>query len=554
MKVEFSRSEVIAEKYEVVDLLGQNPIGLTYRVKHLDSGHYVRLTMLQPHLSGPDRRAELKEAHAFARETDHPNLLKMGEFGEHDGAAYFTTEDFEAPTLRELIQEFRIAGRPFRVKEASQIVSQVLEAVAATNAAGKVIRALRPEYVSVKVRHTGPRQQTMVANVKLFGIGFWDLVPSAVLAEDEFTRSEAQYLAPELKSFQPVATERSDVFSAGVMFYEMLVGHAPVGTFQLPRTQRPELPTHVDTVVELALAQAPDDRYQTALDCAHDIQRIFDDQEDLPAIPTRTNVPLIYAVLGGLGLALLFFLVAIIYQPQDPMEGYRAQLEEMRLKVRSEHDNPTVEERKAILAQHPPGMAYVPRGPYIRGRLHTETDRKYTGKNEPNHEFSDPVEGFLIDQLEHPNQTGQAPTTGVTYPQAEAICEEQGKRLCTDVEWEKACKGLNNNVYAYGDTFDETMCGTGAGDLANAGARPECRGQDAESFNHAIFDMSGNYREWTSTTAPSNPSRRIVKGGLRASPEKGLRCATTSDERMGFGDATLSFRCCRDVSSPPIER
>ena len=71
MKVEFSRSEVIAEKYEVVDLLGQNPIGLTYRVKHLDSGHYVRLTMLQPHLSAPERRGDLQQAHAFAKDLDH---------------------------------------------------------------------------------------------------------------------------------------------------------------------------------------------------------------------------------------------------------------------------------------------------------------------------------------------------------------------------------------------------------------------------------------------------------------------------------------------------
>jgi hypothetical protein len=553
MKVEFSRSEIIAEKYEVVDLLGQNPIGLTYRVKHLKSGHYVRLTVLQAQLSAPERRQEVEEAYAFAKELDHPHLLKMGEFGEHEGAAYFTTEDFEAPTLRELIQEFRIAGRPFRAKEASQVLAQVLDAVAATNAAGKVIRALRPEYVSVQVRHTGPRQQTLVANVKLFGIGFWDLIPSAVLAEDEFTRSEAQYLAPELKSFQPVPTERSDVFSAGVMFYEMLVGHAPVGTFQLPRTQRPELPSHVDTVVELALAQAPDDRYQTARDCSHDIQRIFDDQEEIPSVNARSGMPWMYSVLGGIGLALLFFVLAIVYQPQDKMELHRAALEEMRLDVRSMHDNPTSDERNAIEAQHPPRMAYVPRGPYIRGRLPTETDDHYFGKNEPTLEWVDSVDGFLIDQLEHPNEIGKAPTSAVTFDQAENMCAEQGKRLCTDTEWEKACKGLNNNVYAYGDTFDEAMCGTGVRDVMKAGARSDCRGQDPESFNHSIYDMSGNFREWTSTKAPSNPAFRIVKGGLRTNPEKGLRCATTSDERAGFRDATLSFRCCRDASAPPIE-
>ena len=64
-----------------------------------------------------------------------------------------------------------------------------------------MLRALRPEYVLVSVRWTGPRQQTLVADTRVVGAGMWSLVATQTLAEDEFGRGQAQYLAPELKGF-----------------------------------------------------------------------------------------------------------------------------------------------------------------------------------------------------------------------------------------------------------------------------------------------------------------------------------------------------------------
>ena len=237
-KLEFSRGEELAGKYEVVDLLDESPLGLTYRVKHLKTGKYVRLCLLRPSVAGRDQKDAIIKAFKTARSINHPNLLKVGELGEHDGVAYYTMEDFDGSSLRELLQEYKISGKQFSVREAAQVVMQILEGVAAAHKAGCVMRSLRPEYVQVSVRYTGPRRQTFVAQVKIVGLCFWDMLPAAVLAEDEFTRGEAQYIAPEMKSFDPVPTQRSDVYSAGVIFYEMLVGTAPVGTFQLPKTRQ----------------------------------------------------------------------------------------------------------------------------------------------------------------------------------------------------------------------------------------------------------------------------------------------------------------------------
>ena len=263
-QLEFSRGDVIAQKYEVVDQLDHSPLGMTYRVKELAAGQYVQLTMLDERIGGTENRNSVQDRFRAASALEHPHLCRPIELGEHEGRFFYTFEDFEGTSLRELILDYRMNHKSFSVKEASQICLQVLEGLMAMHAAGHVFRCLRPEYVLVNARWTGPRQQTFVAKTKIVGAGMWGLIPTQVLAEDEFTRGESQYLAPELKGFDPVPTPRCDVYSAGVILYELLVGAPPVGTFQLPKSHRPDLQDHINDVVELAIAYAPEDRLSFA--------------------------------------------------------------------------------------------------------------------------------------------------------------------------------------------------------------------------------------------------------------------------------------------------
>jgi serine/threonine protein kinase len=541
-KLEFSRGDTIANKYEVVDLLDESPLGLTYRVKHIKTGKYVRLTLLRPKIAGREQKDQILQTFKTARELQHPHLLKIGELSEHDGVAYYTMEDFEGSSLRELLQEYRISGKQFGIKESSQITMQILEAVKAANDAGLVIRSLRPEYVLVNVRYTGPRRQTFVAQVKLFGVGFWGLVPSAVLAEDEFTRGEAQYLAPELKSFQPVPTERSDVYSTGVIFYEMLVGSAPVGTFQLPRARRPELPEHLNDVAELALAAAPEDRYQTAGDFITDIQRTFQDGALAGETAAR---PLVTPLGWALALAFVLLVGVILFNVGgNPELEAQAKTAEIRLKVSEDHDKPPAHEVMSILQKHPQNMTYVPGGPYVSGRIYTEQNVRAA---EPLMQVLE-LKSFLIDVFEYPNLQGENAARNVTFKEAQNLCQRVGKRMCTATEWEKACKGPQNLVYSYGDDFNPKQCGRGLESPLPSGSYQNCKS------GWGAYDMSGNFREWTATTSGSNQNRRIVKGGLKANPAKGTRCATSNDQAAAFEDSSLSFRCCRDVDAPPAPK
>ena len=291
---EFPRGEILAQQYEVVDKLDTSPLGVTYRVKALDSGSYVQLTVLNPQLPGGERA--IQDAVERATALDHPHLCRVLGMGEHGGHTFFTFEDFEGTSLRDLLVEYRVNNKAFAVQEAAQICMQILEALTAMHQAGQVYRALRPEYVLVNVRRTGPRQQNLVAEAKIVAPVMWSLVPTQTLAEDEFSRGESQYLAPELKGFDPVPTAKVDVYSAGVILYELLVGQAPVGTFQLPKARRQDLPDHVNNVVELALAYAPEDRYPSPQDFIQDIQRTFQDAALVDQAPAR---PLVSP--GGLG-------------------------------------------------------------------------------------------------------------------------------------------------------------------------------------------------------------------------------------------------------------
>jgi formylglycine-generating enzyme required for sulfatase activity len=437
-----------------------------------------------------------------------------------------------------MVQSYRADQKPFSLREAAQITIGILEAAGAVHKAGHVFRALRPEYVLVNVRRTGPRGNNVVVDVRVIGAGLWDLVPPGALAEDEFTRGEAQYIAPELKSFNPEPTPRSDLYSAGVMFYELLVGAVPLGTFQLPRQRRPELPAQVDNVCELALANAPEDRYPAAADFVADIKRAF-----RPTASTESSVesggvsPLIW-LLGGLLVVLLG--VVLFWGQSDKHELAEIADAKQRKDILVRHDKASADELKEIRAKHPPNMAYIPAGPFIEGKLRQEIDVK--SHEETAKEVTIP--GFLIDIFEYPNLANAAPKFGITHQEAAGLCTEAGKRLCSKEEFEKACKGPLNRVFGYGDTWDQDFCGNGVEDLHKSGAMSDCKS------GWGVYDIAGNFREWTGSARTA--TRAFVKGGLPQAAERATRCAYKSDESMAFSDDTMSFRCCRSLDAPPV--
>jgi formylglycine-generating enzyme required for sulfatase activity len=138
------------------------------------------------------------------------------------------------------------------------------------------------------------------------------------------------------------------------------------------------------------------------------------------------------------------------------------------------------------------------------------------------------------------------PTGGLSFAEAGAQCESVGKRLCTQPEWEKACKGTLNTVYAYGDFYDDgpDFCGSGGSDLFESGSRAACKSR------WGVFDQSGGHREWTATQPEGKTDRALVVGGSRGVPRRGTRCAFSVDENVALNQEGIGFRCCRNADAP----
>ena len=254
--------------------------------------------------------------------------------------------------------------------------------------------------------------------------------------------------------------------------------------------------------------------------------------------------PLINPIGWGVALSVVVALAVILLSLQPDKDRRDEMLDATARKQvfdEIQDHRPPPEVFQAMYARHPPNMVYIPQGPFLSGRLHSEANVPTT---EPLLELRR-TKGFLIDVFEYPNLEGAAPQFGSTWEEADTLCREQGKRLCTADEWERACKGPRSQVYSYGDFYDPEHCGQGVEEPSPSGARTLCRSE------YGVFDLSGGFREWTATE--QKPGRMLVKGGLKSQPEKGTRCALATDESARLGDQSIGFRCCRDPEAPPVD-
>jgi peroxiredoxin len=172
---------------------------------------------------------------------------------------------------------------------------------------------------------------------------------------------------------------------------------------------------------------------------------------------------------------------------------------------------------------------------------------------------------FCIDRFEYPNRKGEYPVIMVSWYEAKASCEAEGKRLCTENEWTFACEGEEALPYPYGYTRDDKACvidrpwkkyddSAWAGARSSEAARQELDRlwQGSASGSHpqckspfGVYDMTGNVDEWTrSSVAGERPS--VLKGGYWGPVRTRCRPATKAHgETHVFYQQ--GFRCCADV-------
>jgi len=151
------------------------------------------------------------------------------------------------------------------------------------------------------------------------------------------------------------------------------------------------------------------------------------------------------------------------------------------------------------------------------------------------------LKGFYIDEFPFPNEEGAIPLTNVTQAEAADLCSRAGKRLCSELEWERACKGPHNRRYEYGDRYVPARCQTGApASLRPNGIRVGCRS------DFGVRDLHGGVWEWTDSPwgRGTDGALGTLRGGNAPAGEVVGRCANGRSQPIRRRSPTVGLRCC----------
>ena len=288
---DLSSVEGLTEKLpqlEVVELLGYGGMGAVYKARQKSLDRIVALKIIKASLveipSFADRFS--REARALAK-LSHPNIVGVHDFGKVDDTFYLIMEYVEGTDLRQLI-----ATQELQPEQALAIVPQICGALQFAHDQGIVHRDIKPE--NILVDRTG--------NVKVADFGLAKLLAETERNHDLTATNQVmgtvKYMAPEQLEGSPQIDHRADIYSLGVVFYELLTGELPLGRFAVP-SEKAQIDARIDDIVLRALEKNARDRYQHASDIKVDVEQLSGEDASLgsaqpPPVPpsetsTKTN-------------------------------------------------------------------------------------------------------------------------------------------------------------------------------------------------------------------------------------------------------------------------
>jgi serine/threonine-protein kinase len=292
--------QTLASKYLIEKLIKRGGMGSVYLGKHILMDKTVAIKVLRPSLAMDDDvvRRFSREAKAASR-ISHPHAVSVNDFGESEnGVVFLVMEYLDGRTLKEIIK----SGGPMQLDRVVEIVRQVAGALDAAHEQGVVHRDLKSDNIML-TRATGGEW----AKVLDFGIA---KIQQDNPHDDDITAANLvigtpQYMSPEQCSHSGGIDARSDIYSLGIIIYEMLAGQVPFTgesptAIMMKQVQdpppsileaRPDLPVSVSSVIAKALAKEPADRYQSAGELSQALADANVIGESAPMMAVPATVP-----------------------------------------------------------------------------------------------------------------------------------------------------------------------------------------------------------------------------------------------------------------------
>jgi len=253
-------------QFEILECLGRGGMGVVYKARQPRLDRFVALKLLLPRQEGSS--ADTAFAERFAREAralarlSHPDIVAVYDYGEAGGYPFLVMEFVDGLTLRQLLQHGKLAP-----EQALTIVPKICAALEFAHQKGVVHRDIKPENILLdkqgqvkiadfgiaKILAPGPQDQALTGGKDIVGT--------------------PHYMAPEQVEQPNRVDHRADIFSLGVVFYEMLTGELPLGKFQ-PPSKKVHVDVRLDEVVLRALEKEPERRYQQASQVRTDVESI----------------------------------------------------------------------------------------------------------------------------------------------------------------------------------------------------------------------------------------------------------------------------------------
>ena len=285
------KEKILADRYRLTEQIGMGGMAIVYRAVDLRTGHNVAVKVLRPEFNEDSEFISRfqREAEAASKMTHHNivNLLDVGMDGEN---RYLVMEYVQGKTLKEVIQERGKLNAPL----ACQIAIRILSALEHAHRNGIVHRDIKPQNILVHAD----------GHIKVADFGIARIANSSTLTKGDNVMGSVHYFSPEQARGEG-ANATSDIYSTGIVLYEMLTGRVPydgdnpvaVAMQHLHATPvpiqnlAPDVPPAVVRVCMKAMEKNPAMRYQTARDMASDLRAALEIRDDRQMFPEEVRQP-----------------------------------------------------------------------------------------------------------------------------------------------------------------------------------------------------------------------------------------------------------------------
>ncbi len=277
----------LASKYEILEKIGKGGMASVFKAKDIKNNEIVAIKILHPNIADDieDRERFWREA-KIGLTLNHPNIVRIIEYSEEKNIPYIVMEYLEGPNLKEYI---KAKGKIFE-PEAKDIAKQILSALIEAHRCGVIHRDLKPQ--NIKVQPNGV--------VKVLDFGLSKSLEYTTLTQTSSYMGTPQYMSPEQARGAKHVDIRSDLYSFGVILFEMLTGELPydgdtpavIGikhlTEPIPTKKLEEnnLSSSMRALIQKAMSKNPESRYQTPEEILMDIEYGTIKSEEQDYIPT----------------------------------------------------------------------------------------------------------------------------------------------------------------------------------------------------------------------------------------------------------------------------